>query len=733
MPNPASAYIDPATTSYLVQVVSGLVITLSVAFGVFFRRVVAFLVTGWASLGALWSRLAARRGRGAGREGRPPAGRSAAGRLGDGQSLHSASGSKAPSLNAEPGPDLRYARSVAQVESAARRPVVATGDTAGVLRDRIRHGGTATVPAPATVLEGTDGGGAGATEDYASALRSRSARAYARRALVAAPVALAPALLLFLFGPLDIYLRNINEFSFSLGELLRAEAPALAAGSLALATLLVVLRGRAFEVGVSLVLGATLAMWAQGALLNADYGALDGAGVHWEEYTGLAVGDTVAWALIVAAPVVLLFVGRRAWRWAAWLAPTAMVLSWGVATVAVPPSDAAPHRGEEITTYDGLLTVSETANQYILVLDMLDQGLVEEIQAEQPDFFAARLDGFTQFDNNVSDFTRTLPSAVNILTGEDYFFDEPMDQFFARAYREGDFLKELRAAGYSTNIYATNIYSYYDISDIDGLADNVHQVALRTWPPDIVAGMLSLDGFRFAPHVAKPLFLGADTWFVPDSPEPGPDAPFTKDMVAFHQLVQSQAMEPAGPEPRFSYIHLDGAHYPFYLDRELVEVPEGSVSQAEQARGAFKAAFAFIDALKEAGVYEDASIVITGDHGTLKDSPGGRDAGPLTEPRLTGLFVKPAGAAGTPLEHSRAPTKMANVRATLLADAGVEAPGGPPTVFEVPEDSTEPRDVFYREGRSLQRGRIAHWQVTGDARDWSNWHFIEQWDAEYWD
>ena len=52
-----AAYIDPATTSYLIQIVSGLVITASVAIVVFFRRLQLFFVTAQARLHAAWIRL----------------------------------------------------------------------------------------------------------------------------------------------------------------------------------------------------------------------------------------------------------------------------------------------------------------------------------------------------------------------------------------------------------------------------------------------------------------------------------------------------------------------------------------------------------------------------------------------------------------------------------------------------------------------------------------------------
>jgi arylsulfatase A-like enzyme len=164
------------------------------------------------------------------------------------------------------------------------------------------------------------------------------------------------------------------------------------------------------------------------------------------------------------------------------------------------------------------------------------------------------------------------------------------------------------------------------------------------------------------------------------------------------------------------------------MNADIEPVPPDSVPLTEQAKGAFKIVFDYLDELRRLGRYEDASIVITADHGHWINA----DADPLPGPRLTALFVKPAGSADAPLAHSEAPTEMANVRATLLADAGVADPDGRMTVFEVPMTSTTPRDFFYRRGQNVDEGLIDHWQVRGDARDFANWHFIGETRTYYW-
>jgi hypothetical protein len=99
------------------------------------------------------------------------------------------------------------------------------------------------------------------------------------------------------------------------------------------------------------------------------------------------------------------------------------------------------------------------------------------------------------------------------------------------------------------------------------------------------------------------------------------------------------------------------------------------------------------------------------------------------------LFVKPQGSVGTPLRHSLAPTEPANVRATLLADAGIEDPSGFPTVFElegVEVAGLPPRDFFLEQGNTPEEALLVHYQVSGDARDFANWRLTESIKPEYW-
>ena len=93
---------------------------------------------------------------------------------------------------------------------------------------------------------------------------------------------------------------------------------------------------------------------------------------------------------------------------------------------------------------------------------------------------------------------------------------------------------------------------------------------------------------------------------------------------------------------------------------------------------------------------------------------------------LTGLFVKPAGSEGMPLQYSNAPVSLENFRSTCIQAVGGDATPWGKSYFEVTEDDTAYRYYYHRYQIDGGRQRfIAIYQISGDARDWNNWKLIE--------
>jgi len=157
------------------------------------------------------------------------------------------------------------------------------------------------------------------------------------------------------------------------------------------------------------------------------------------------------------------------------------------------------------------------------------------------------------------------------------------------------------------------------------------------------------------------------------------------------------------------------------LTEDLKQVGRNESTAVAQTKAVFKIMFAYLDQLRELGVYDDATVIITGDHG-IQIGPD-TSGHPLHEPKRVGPLVKPAGATG-PLTVNHAAVSTANLAATIVAAAGGDAAPFGRTYFEVPTDQAS-IDATVREytwrigapGPSVNE----EWVVRGQASVWENW------------
>ena len=130
--------------------------------------------------------------------------------------------------------------------------------------------------------------------------------------------------------------------------------------------------------------------------------------------------------------------------------------------------------------------------------------------------------------------------------------------------------------------------------------------------------------------------------------------------------------------------------------------------------------------MKDLGIYDDATIIITGDHGksTDFDTP--------IKPITTGLFVKPKGSSGTPLAISSAPVSHANFQGTVAEAAGITSGEFGPSVFQVPEDADIVRQfLFRRDEPDYSASYLEEFEIRGDSRDFANWRKVGVKPIEY--
>ena len=372
----------------------------------------------------------------------------------------------------------------------------------------------------------------------------------------------------------------------------------------------------------------------------------------------------------------------------------------------------------------GLYSVARGRNTVVFVLDRFDYDYYRDVAEDDPDFFAP-LTGFTLFDDNLSLYSRTYPAIGSMITGvrqEDADgnpFGWDADTYFASAYSTSPFLQELKANGYEIRLYTGPYYGYRSAEPLAGIAENVevsdgYRISNRG---ELVQYMIGLAGYRLLPHLLKntihvtTAMFNSLVQYVGEHP-----AYVLNDWETFAGLTEhGLTVDAQGAENAFRFIHLNGCHGPCHMGEDGSYRLSASIEEA--TKGSFNLIYRYIAELKRLGLYENATILITGDH------PWGRsNEQDPAEPRLTPVFVKPAGASQEPLRTSGAQVcQELNMQAFLVKSSGLttERDWGV-SYLEVPEGTDIARRHLFAVSH---KGKyyISEFTVNGNGHDFANW------------
>ncbi len=427
-----------------------------------------------------------------------------------------------------------------------------------------------------------------------------------RQALQALPLCLFFALTLTLFAATQMVCDNQEEFWFTWAQM----APGVVRVGLwvwgALTLLLAVLPRRAFPWGQGVLLGLGVAALLQGNGLNADYGALNGQAIVWEDYTVYGLINTALWAGIL-----FICLSLRQWkRFGALCVVLPCLLAVGEGGwIAYRAAQAPTPQTETYLSQAGLYTVGTEENLLVLVLDSVDADQFAQALAEDPDL-SRRLEGFTWYRNAMGLSDPTKYGLPALLTGQAY--TQPVDYagFIAAAYADAPLYTMLAGDVWDARFFTDSRYVSLDAGVVDNLARE--ELAVND-PAGLTRDLLRLCAFRYAPHFLKPQLWMYSNVFLPYAQAQGEPVYEVTD-PAFDVRLREEGLE-ATVERAFRLIHLTGMHPPYTMDADCQYQAQGVTAQ-EQMRGCLRLAEDYLEQLRALGVYDRSAVLILADHGT---------------------------------------------------------------------------------------------------------------------
>ncbi len=525
---------------------------------------------------------------------------------------------------------------------------------------------------------------------------------------------------LFIVAPLEVVGQSTFGLLFGFYDILALVLAAGVVGAIVLALLLSALRGRAFDTALVLVAALGISCYAQALFMNSALPVADGDYLHLDRFVPITVTSALVWVVLIAAAAVLARKRAKAARIGSLVACAALLVVQAASVVSVATSqrvlDSVQHE-PVVATHEGLYTLSPDENVVVFVLDTYDQRYLDQAVADDPRLLD-EFTGFTCFTNSTGSMIPTRYAVPFLMTGRMPDGTEPFRDFTRTWFQKSTLLPDIRNAGYTVGIYTDSLGT--DIMNAEPFAMNVHEAEPRSL--DIVKMLTALDRvalYRDMPWVLKPLF-----WFTTDDLNKAFTAsgelekrPYMVDDGRFGQGLREQRVSLNDEAKSFRFIHMLGPHKPYSLDEEGRPSPTPTTRE-QQARGSLALVADYLRQMKELGLYDDATIVVTADHGNWQLAPEG-----IIEPTSVIMLVKPpesAAEAAEPVRFSDVPTGHLDYAATIADAVGADASKYGPTVFQVPPG---PRQRFYWATTTDWHEDVdwTQWAIDGDVLDWEDW------------
>lgn len=498
------------------------------------------------------------------------------------------------------------------------------------------------------------------------------------------------AFMVLIFGPSEIFFANVAEFEFVYGEFAGNLAIAAVGVALLLSIILTILPDICYKIVMSVIFGLSVAGYAQVMFLNQrlDLLGLNPDGYHVD--IGFALGNLSIWIGIIFVVLALAFRDGKTWDSIIRYVPMFLLGVQVIALVSLllTAKEEAFHykTGELYISGEKQYTVSADENVILIVLDYFSNQDMLTVQSQFPDVMDC-LHDFTFYNNADCNYYGTFPSLPHMLTGKKFDAGKPLNDWCRDIWTDPDtisFYQQLKDNGYEVNVYTPDTQHLCGSNETELLQacfSNIEDTARNrdVFYKKLFKTMTKMSLYRFSPEILKNAFYT-------DGSEYGDIVSYEQNAVAhndddFYRGLLENGITTDSASKYFIVQHLLGIHE--YTVTHKCEPIEWTTLE-ETTRGCMVMVEEYLNQLKKAGVYDDATIIVTSDHGDKEDSQ-------------VIFYVKHPGETHSRSPETNAPISLHELRPTLAQAAGLDAAGFGQTIYEFAEDEQRERQVWVRD------------------------------------
>ena len=543
----------------------------------------------------------------------------------------------------------------------------------------------------------------------------RQGKTWSKKLLFMLPVAVFLVFTLIFYGPLSLYLPNAQELWFGLGDVMRCILPFTAAALAGLCLAALVLPEKISGIFTALTFGAGLGLYLQGNLISIRYGSgvMDGTAIQWQHYTKYAVVNTAVWIACIILPFVLMHFLKKEKTRTVLIAAALFLTAIQVPALVVQLAGFRPNDQELTVTRDGIYELSDRENTILIILDTMDEEYYREFIEDHPEY-TQQLTGFVHYPNTLAAAARTIVALPAMLTGTPFRREGTFTDYLKNAWGEENVLKAMHDDGVSVRVYSNA--NYYDDS-CAAYVENFSTEGAKSSSDWILAKKLyKMTLSRFLPHLLKK-YVWFNTAEFEEAKAGNNRYSTNNDPKFFREYQKNDGMVYTDAYDRALRVyHLNGAHEPHIMASDGSRVEQSD--RVSQDEGCFHIVEEILNDLKENGHYDDATIILTADHGNMH----------LAEQPY--FLIKQAGAEGD-YQDNDAPLSLFDLPVILYESMGLTAPAQEFGLSLGEVDGLKERERFFFQNVSgSSRVLINEYSTTGAAGDYDAMTLVESHEDE---
>lgn len=510
------------------------------------------------------------------------------------------------------------------------------------------------------------------------------------------------------YGPLSTYLPNAEEIWFNIGTLLKVIVPFSLFAIFLMVVFFAILPEKVSAFFRKLLFGVAFALYVQGNWINVNYGSgvMDGSAIPWEEYTTYGILNTFIWVLCIILPFIISMVIKKL-KADISIDTIIVVASLFLTAIQIPAlimqyASYQPNTSADLRiSSDHMYEISGEENIIYIMLDAMDQEYFDEYLERNPGY-KDELKGFVSFDNTLSSGAKTMIGLPSMFTGHPFMRQDTYSSYLDEVWGNDNAFSVLHDHGYTVRLYSgPMMYNNAAIEFVDNFVLDKGKVSSYK---TLLKKVYKLDLYKFAPHFMKKKF-----WFNTgefDKAKITENAYITNDSKFYKNFRDSKFVVKEDLPKLMVLYHLAGAHEPYVMAADTSRVKDGTL--IDQVDGSFLGVKSLLDDLKEKGLYDSTTIIISADHGDINVSEH-----PI-------LMIKEKNATAE-FRESHVPASLFDVAIYLAGLVGEELPNQVygEKIFELQEGQERERHVFVNTtGNS--RVMIREYMTTSDASDRDN-------------